>query len=269
MIRRKILAGNWKMNKLNVDVAPFFKQLKESLEKLQPTKSGFNSIAENGPEVLFALPFPLLVGGMQAASFYGYTVAAQNFHWADAGAFTGEVSAAMLKEIGVTSTLIGHSERRQFFGETDQTVAKKVKQAITQKFSPIVCVGETLEEREKGLTHQVIERQIKSVFQDLGDFSTKELASLVIAYEPVWAIGTGKASTAEDAQDVHGFIRKQASTLRGEAFAQSLRILYGGSASPKNIVELFTKPDIDGALVGGASLVADDFAKMIAAAFEA
>lgn len=270
MVRRKILAGNWKMNKLNGDVAPFFKQLKDCLDKLQTNRSGANSFAESGPQVIFALPYTLLVGGVQSAAFYGYTVAAQNMHWSDSGAFTGEISASMLKDLGVGCTLIGHSERRQYFGETDETVAKKVKQALIQRVRPVVCVGETLEEREKGLTFEVIGRQLKSVFRDLGNvanLSVKDLATLVVAYEPVWAIGTGRASSAEDAQDVHSFIRKEAGSLRGDAFAQDLRILYGGSASPKNIKELLSKPDIDGALVGGASLVADDFAAMIAAAF--
>jgi triosephosphate isomerase len=260
MTRLKILAGNWKMNKLKGDIAPFFQQLNTRLAAEKKPLSAKKA------EVVFAMPFTLLAAGAEAAKPYGFTVAAQNIHWADTGAFTGEVSCQMLADIGVGWTLIGHSERRQYFGETDQTVAKKVKQALTHGICPIACVGETLEEREKGLTETVIKRQVEGVFQDLGSVGAKELACLVIAYEPVWAIGTGRAASSDDAQAVHVAIRQEVARLAGKEFSQGLRILYGGSASPKNIDELFTKPDIDGALVGGASLVAEDFAKMILAA---
>jgi triosephosphate isomerase len=183
-------------------------------------------------------------------------VGAQNIHWEDSGAYTGEISAPMIKSAGCTYVIIGHSERRQYFGETDETVNKKLLSALKHCLIPIVCVGETLEQREKNETFKVIERQISEGFKNLviGNWSL-----VIIAYEPVWAIGTGKTATPEQAQEVHAFIR----SLLPKSIAQDVRILYGGSVKPDNTATLMAKPDIDGALVGGASLKAEDFVKIV------
>lgn len=263
MGRRKILAGNWKMNKTRSEANEFFDLF---LQKLKDHEEG-TSMSPHRPEVLFAMPYTLLSTGQTRLGQTDIHVAAQNFHWADSGAYTGEVSALMLLDLGIKYTLIGHSERRQFFGESDESVAKKVRQALKNGLYPIVCVGETLEQREKGVTESVVKNQIQFIYKDLGEMNKEMLEKIVIAYEPVWAIGTGKASSSSDAQAVHHFIRLELSRIVQKDYAEKIRILYGGSASPKNIEELLRCPDIDGGLVGGASLNPDDFSKMVFAAY--
>jgi triosephosphate isomerase len=190
-------------------------------------------------------------------------VGAQNVHWEESGAFTGEISAAMLKEIPVEYVIVGHSERRQYFGETDETVAKRVKAALAKTITPIVCIGETLEQRDAGETNDVVKRQTAVALNGL---SAEQAAKLVLAYEPVWAIGTGRTATPEQAQEVHAFLRTQLAAMFGDDVAETVRILYGGSMKPKNAAELLDQADIDGGLIGGASLVADDFLGIVTSA---
>jgi triosephosphate isomerase len=247
-MRVKLLAGNWKMNKTSADLEPFFAGL----------GGGFPA---DRVEVMIAAPFTLLATARELAEPRGIRVAAQNVHWESSGAFTGEVSLPMLKDIGVSATLIGHSERRQYFAETDQTVSKKVRAALAAGVTPVVCVGETLEERERNETDRVVRRQVLAALEGLD-----APRDLVIAYEPVWAIGTGRTATNAQAQEVHAHIRKIVDERFGAAAAESMRILYGGSANPGNIQGLLAERDIDGALVGGASLKAADFGAMVKAA---
>jgi len=190
----------------------------------------------------------------------GYFLAAQNLHWEDAGAFTGEVSGAMLAAVGCSHVIIGHSERRQYFGDTDETVARKVKAGLRHGLGPIVCVGETLEERESGAALQVIERQVRG---GLANLAAADIGRLVLAYEPVWAIGTGKVATPQQAQEVHAAIRCVVENLADRPTAESCRILYGGSVKADNVDVLMAETDIDGALVGGASLKAADFTRIV------
>lgn len=242
---RKILAGNWKMHKNREECRAFFKAFKEKVTK------------PDGLDIMIAAPYTQLETAKEEADPATW-ILAQNVHFEDKGAFTGEVSAAMLKELGVSGTLIGHSERRQYFGETDATVAKKTKAALAAGLSAIVCIGETLEQREAGQMEDVLSTQLK---QGLDGVSYDP--ALVIAYEPVWAIGTGKTATPEQAQSAHAFIRGQLAKLFNEGHSRSIPILYGGSMKPGNVSELTSQPDIDGGLVGGASLSADDFADMV------
>lgn len=255
-MRKKMIAGNWKMNKLNSEVQSFFADFAKACD-LNKDKS----VAEN-VDILFAVPTLLLDSCRSAASGLGIEIAAQNIHYERSGAFTGETSLLQLAELGIKSTLIGHSERRQFFGETNGTVALKSAAAQDAGFLAVVCVGETLEERNAGLTEVVIRRQLVPVYDAI-----RGLDNIVLAYEPVWAIGTGVSASSVQAQNVHKFIRDFTRERFGAA-ADSLKILYGGSANPKNIGELLIKEDIDGALVGGASLVPGDFAAMVKAAIK-
>jgi triosephosphate isomerase len=264
MFRRKILAGNWKMNKKKSELDEFFDIFTKNLGAFSSQGAG---LIKN-PEVLFALPYTLLSDGVRVASNGAIKIAAQNMHWADSGAYTGEISASMLLDLGIHYTLIGHSERRQYFGETDETVAKKVHQAIQKRIVPIVCVGETLKEREEGRTEDVVKNQIQWVFKNISHLPIEALDSIIIAYEPVWAIGTGKASSSADAQKVHCFIREEISGMVNKVYGDKIRILYGGSASPKNIEDLLKCPDIDGGLVGGSSLNPEEFSKMVQVAIE-
>ncbi len=252
MTRTRLMAGNWKMNKLNSELESFFGDFAAALGKDE-------SLTER-VDILFAVPYLLLDRAVRLAEPMGIRVAAQNVHSEPSGAFTGEISLAMLKEIGVTSTLIGHSERRQYFCETDESVARKTKAALAAGFMPIACVGETLEEREENRTEAVVTRQVKAVLDTVD--SPKDL---VLAYEPVWAIGTGRSATSAQAQEVHAMIRKLIAQRFGDDVSGKMRILYGGSANPANIDELLRQPDIDGGLVGGASLKPQDFAKMVRA----
>ena len=211
-------------------------------------------------EIVICPPFVDLDVAVQAAKGSNVAVGSQNLHWAKEGAFTGEISAAMLTAIGVTHVIIGHSERRQYFAETDDTVNRRLEIALENGLTPIVCVGEVLEEREAGLTEDVLRRQCTRAFHGI---SARKAAKLAIAYEPVWAIGTGKTATPQMASDAHQVIRHEAARSFGEEFANQLRILYGGSVKPENATALMSEPEIDGALVGGASLDPKSFTGIV------
>lgn len=211
-------------------------------------------------EVALFVPFTSLAAVAEALKGSAVRLGGQNMHWEVQGAFTGEISAAQLKDSGCGMVLLGHSERRRLFGETDEALAKKLKTSLAEGLVPALCVGETLEEREGNKTYRVLETQLKGA---LSGFGAGELSTLVVAYEPVWAIGTGKTATPAQAQDAHLFIRKTVAALHGEGLAAGLRVLYGGSVKPENIDELMAQPDLDGALVGGESLKAVGFQRII------
>ncbi|MBR5337419.1 MAG: triose-phosphate isomerase [Lachnospiraceae bacterium] len=245
-MRRKIIAGNWKMNMTPSEAV----KLCEELKDLVKTDSA---------DVVYCVPAVDIIPVVNAVKGTNVEVGAQNMYFEDKGAFTGEISASMLKDAGVKYVIIGHSERREYFKETDELLNKKVKKAIEAGLTPILCCGETLEQREMGITIDWIRMQIKS---DLAGVSAGDVAKLVIAYEPIWAIGTGKTASADQAQEVCGAIRKCIEEMYDKATADAVRIQYGGSVKGDNAAELFGKPDIDGGLVGGASLKAD-FGKII------
>ena len=248
MSRMPLIAGNWKMHGTRSEAL--------SLAALVVKNVG----QERGREVVLAPPYTALeVVGKEIAGS-GIKLAAQNVNWEPKGAFTGEVSVGMLKEAGCTHVIIGHSERRQFFGETNETVNKRLVAALGAGLVPIVCVGETLAEREAEATDAVIARQVESA---CGSLRSEQLATCVIAYEPVWAIGTGRTATPGQAQEVHHAIRRQLTSLGSATTAERVRIIYGGSVKPDNIDALMAEPDIDGALVGGASLDADSFTRIV------
>jgi triosephosphate isomerase len=215
---------------------------------------------EEAPEVLVAPTFTLLASVAALLRNGPIRLSAQNLHWEEKGAFTGEVCANQVKDAGCTHVLIGHSERRQHFGETDSTVNKRLRAALKAGLVPVVCVGETLSEREAQKTFQVLKTQLSGA---LAGFSSSELSTLVVAYEPVWAIGTGRTATPQQAQEAHAFLRKTAQELQGADLAQGLRILYGGSVTAENVDTLMSEADVDGALVGGASLKAESFGRII------
>ena len=246
-MKRPIIAGNWKMNNTNAGT-------KALLTELAPL------VKDAKCEVVVCVPFTDIDTARKAIRGTKIKLGAQNVHWAPKGAFTGEISAEMLKELKVEYVIIGHSERRQYFGETDASVNARVKAAVGAGLKAIVCVGETLEEREAGKTNEVVTRQINGAFEGLEKIALK---SIVVAYEPVWAIGTGKTATAEDANNTIAVIRKAIRKLYGRTAANAMRIQYGGSMNPKNASELMAMPEIDGGLIGGASLKADDFAKVV------
>ena len=246
-MKRNIIAGNWKMNKTNAETEQLIKELRPLVKDAKC-------------EVVCCVPFTDLVTARKAARGSNIQIGAQNVHWAEKGAFTGEVSAEMLKELKIQYVITGHSERRQYFGETDETVNLRTKAALGAGLKVIVCVGETLEERESGKTAEVVNRQTIAALKDI---TKKELKSVVIAYEPVWAIGTGKTATAEDANNTIKIIRKAVRKLYGRASSAALRIQYGGSMNPQNASELMAMPQIDGGLIGGASLTAEKFAKVV------
>ena len=247
MARKIIIAGNWKMNKTSCEG----KELVDALKGL---------VAEiKDAEIVVCPPFTTLGSVVEAAKGSNIGVGAQNIHWAANGAYTGEISADMLKTSGVQYVIIGHSERRQFFGETNETVNKRLKAALAAGLIPIVCVGELLEEREDNKTEAVLAEQIRV---GLDGISAEEAAKIVIAYEPVWAIGTGKTATPDMAQAAHAFIRGELRALFGNV-ADEMRIQYGGSMKANNARELVAQPDIDGGLIGGAALKADDFIALI------
>ncbi|UWV46088.1 triose-phosphate isomerase [Acetivibrio thermocellus] len=246
MSRKVIAAGNWKMNKTP----------KEAVEFVQALKG---RVADADTEVVVGVPFVCLPGVVEAAKGSNIKVAAQNMHWEEKGAFTGEVSGPMLAELGVDYVIIGHSERRQYFGETDETVNKKVHAAFKYGLKPIICVGESLTQREQGVTAELVRYQVKIALLGL---SAEQVKEAVIAYEPIWAIGTGKTATNEQAEEVCGIIRECIKELYGEDVAEAIRIQYGGSVNAANAAELFNMPNIDGGLVGGASLKLDDFEKI-------
>ena len=244
-MRKPIIAGNWKMNKTAAEAVALINELKPL-------------VAKSKPEVVICVPYTDLWVAKEAIKGSKIKLGAENVAWADSGAFTGEISAAMLKEIGVEYVIIGHSERRQYFGETDATVNMRLLQALKNDLKPIVCVGETLTEREKNKTKKVLKKQVLEGLKDVSDFT-----NVVIAYEPVWAIGTGKTATAEDANKTIGFIRSLVRKTWGAEVAKSLRIQYGGSMKPSNAKELMAMRHIDGGLIGGAALKAEDFASIV------
>jgi len=251
MIRKKLIAGNWKMNKTSADAVSLAHEIVVSLG------------TQSSVEVVICPPFTALEGVARAVDGSLVKLGAQNMHFEGSGAFTGEVSAPMLRALFATHVIIGHSERRTLFGETDEFVNKKVLSALKSQLRPILCVGETLAEREAGSTLKVVQTQTERAL----DGVSKELATnVVIAYEPVWAIGTGKVATTEQAQEVHAFIRGLLTKLYGDVVAQRIRILYGGSMKPANAPELLAQNDIDGGLIGGASLEARSFMELIKAA---
>lgn len=247
-MRTPIIAGNWKLNKTSDEAVELVKALKTEI------------IGISDVDVVVCPVFPSLSKVASAISGSAIGLGAQNCYWEDAGAFTGEVSAPLLKAEGVSYVILGHSERRQYFGETNHTVNKRIKAVLNQGLTPIVCVGETLEEREGNKTFTVIESQITGALEN---YTADQVKQMIIAYEPVWAIGTGKTATKEQAQEVHAFIRNLLVKLYNEGVAQIVRIQYGGSVKADNIAELIAQPDIDGALVGGASLKADSFAAIV------
>jgi triosephosphate isomerase len=256
-MRKKIIAGNWKMNKTPLEAVTFAKDLKAKLSGSSGPAGGSvpagssGPTGGSGPEVVFCVPFVSLIPVIEALEGSNIAVGAQNMHAEDSGAFTGEISAEMLTSIGVSHVIIGHSERREYFAETDASVNKKVLKAIAAGLAPIVCVGETLTQREQGITIDLVRMQVRIA---LGGVPASDARGLVIAYEPIWAIGTGRAATKDDAQEVCRAIRQIVRELYDEETAQALRVQYGGSVNAKNAAELFNMPDIDGGLVGGASI---------------
>ncbi|MCX8116882.1 MAG: triose-phosphate isomerase [Desulfobacterota bacterium] len=248
MGRLPFIAGNWKMNKTVGEALELVRELKVALKGVE------------GVEVAIAPPYTALFPVAQELKGSAIHLAGQNLFWEEKGAFTGEISPVMLKEVGCQYVILGHSERRQYFGETDETVNRRIKAAFQNGLKPIFCLGETLEEREKGTTFQIVGRQLEGGLKGLEE---KVVEEIVIAYEPVWAIGTGKTATPEQAEEVHGFIRQRLEKLYSKRLSEAVRIQYGGSVTPENIKGLMAQADIDGALVGGASLKAESFSRIV------
>ncbi|MBI2442078.1 MAG: triose-phosphate isomerase [Lentisphaerae bacterium] len=246
--RKPLVAANWKMNNSVAEALALVEEIKRQAAEIK------------GIEIVLCPPFTALPAVSNAISGTNLDLGAQNMHWEKAGAFTGEISAAMLRELYCHYVILGHSERRTLFGETDASVNGKVKTALASSLRPIVCVGETHAQRQAGKTESVVSVQVREGLNDIG---ADQLAAVVIAYEPVWAIGTGKTATPRQAQEVQAFIRKLLEEMAGARLAQSVRIIYGGSVTPDNARELFREPDIDGALVGGASLNAESFLAIV------
>ena len=248
MARKPVIAGNWKMFKTVAETVSFFDEFK-------PLVAGADHC-----EILLCTPFPALTAAVDTVRGTGIAVGAQNLYWETQGAFTGEVSAPMIKAAGCSHVLVGHSERRQYFGETNATVLKRTLAALEGGLTPIVCIGETLDERESGSTEAVVATQ----FTDgLGALTREQFSRIIIAYEPVWAIGTGRTATPEIAEEAHRFIRQKVAEKFGAELAGGVRILYGGSVKPDNVNSLMACENIDGGLVGGASLKPADFAKIV------
>ncbi|MGA2905151.1 MAG: triose-phosphate isomerase [Candidatus Korobacteraceae bacterium] len=247
-MRKKLIAANWKMYKTPEQTAAFFREFLPMVA------------AHTRDEIVVCPPFIDLQTAVEAADRSHVAVGAQNVHWEKEGAFTGEISAAMLRSLRVTHVIIGHSERRQYFNETDDTVNRKLEIALENGLTPILCVGEVLEERDAGLTEDVLRRQCMRAFNGI---SARKAEKLAIAYEPVWGIGTGKTATPQMAADAHLVIRYEAEKAFGKEFADGLRILYGGSVKPENATALMSESEIDGALVGGASLDPVSFTKIV------
>lgn len=246
-MRKPIIAGNWKMNKTAKEAAQLIIGLRDK-------------VANASCEVVICPPFTSLTEAVTLTEGTNIKVGAQNMFFEESGAFTGEISPLMLKELGVKYVILGHSERRQIFKEDDALINKKIKAAYLYNLIPILCCGETLEEREQNKTFDVITAQLKA---DLVDLTVEQIENMVIAYEPIWAIGTGKTATSQDANDVIKFIREKVSELFGSSAAEKIRIQYGGSVKPSTIKEQMAQSDIDGALVGGASLTVDDFSGIV------
>ena len=245
-MRRPVIAGNWKMYKTPGEAALLARDVVAG--------------APGSPAVILAPPYTALTAVADVLRGSPVSLAAQNMHWEKEGAYTGEISPAMLKAAGCSHVILGHSERRTLFGETDEGVARKAAAAFAHDLLPIVCVGETLAERESSRTMDVVGRQLERALQPL---TPQQVAAALLAYEPVWAIGTGRTATPEQAQEVHAFIRRQVAASHGAGPAEAVRILYGGSVKPENAKELMAQADVDGALVGGASLKADVFLKIV------
>jgi len=247
-MRTKFIAGNWKMYK---DIAAA-KEFAEEFKKLYPGKDGMR--------VAICAPFTQLATLKEAFAGTGIGVAAQNVHFADEGAYTGEISAAMLKEIDVEYCVVGHSERRQYFAETDETVNKKLKKLIGTGIGPILCIGESLDQREAGIQNDIVAAQLEKDFEGI---EAEDAVKITIAYEPIWAIGTGKTASSAQAEEMCAFIRAKLAQMYSQQIADEILIQYGGSVKPENAHELLTMPDIDGALVGGASLKPESFIKIV------
>jgi triosephosphate isomerase (TIM) len=247
-MRRPIIVGNWKMHKTTAEAVALVQALRSSVAQVHDVDIGV------------APPYTALLVVAEALRDSRIFVTAQNMHWEPQGAFTGEISAAMLSDAGCTRVIVGHSERRQYFAETDATVNRKLRAALSAQLDPILCIGETLDQREGNATFRVLAEQIR---QGLADIAAEGMSRVVIAYEPIWAIGTGKTATPAQAQEVHAFIRGLLGELYGKALADEVRIQYGGSVNAGNIHTLMIQPDVDGALVGGASLEASSFAQIV------
>lgn len=246
-MRRKVIAGNWKMNMLPNEAMEYI----DSLSKL---------VKDSENEVILCVPYTDLFYCLMSAQDTNIKIGAQNMHFAEKGAYTGEISGKMLKSIGVEYVIIGHSERRQYFAETDESVNKKIKAAFENELKPIVCVGETLEQRESGITNEIITNQTRLALEGL---INEQVENTIVAYEPIWAIGTGKTATSDDANEAVKAIREEIKRIYGVDTAEKVIIQYGGSVKSSNAKELFETSDIDGGLVGGASLVPDEFAKIV------
>lgn len=246
-MRRKVIAGNWKMNMLPDETIKF-------IDEIAPL------VKDTENEVILCVPYTDLFYALLTAQNTNIKIGAQNMHWEEKGAFTGEVSGKMLKAIGVKYVIIGHSERRQYFAETDESVNNKIKAAFENNLNPIVCVGETLEQREEGKTEEIITNQTRLALEGL---TNEQVKNTIIAYEPIWAIGTGKTATSEDANNSIKAIRKEIEKNYGKEVAEEVIIQYGGSVKSQNAKELFTTSDIDGGLVGGASLKVEEFSKIV------
>ena len=246
-MRRKVIAGNWKMNMLPNEAIKF-------IDELTPL------VKDTENEVILCVPYTDLFYSLLVAQNTNIKIGAQNMHFEESGAYTGEVSGKMLKSIGVQYVIIGHSERRQYFAETDETVNKKIKTAFKYELKPIVCVGESLEQREAGKANEIVTDQIEKALEGLTD---DQVINTIVAYEPIWAIGTGKTATAEDANEMTKTIRNKIADIYGQNVAEKVIIQYGGSVKSSNAKELFSMSDIDGGLVGGASLKSDEFAKIV------
>ncbi len=247
-MRRAIIAGNWKMNKNSSEAVDFIRRLKPLVANVRDT------------DVVVAPPFTALQAVSREIEGSTIDLAAQDVFWEASGAFTGEVSPTMVRDVGCRYVIVGHSERRQYFGETNESVRKKIGASLVVGLYPIVCVGEALGEREAGKTFDIVKLQVSRCLEG---FSRKEMENITIAYEPIWAIGTGKTATPQQAEEVHAFIREQLRTLFEPQVSDRVRIQYGGSVNPDNISDLMAQPNIDGALVGGASLKAESFSSIV------
>ncbi|GIM31517.1 triose-phosphate isomerase [Paraclostridium bifermentans] len=246
-MRKPIIAGNWKMHKTIAEAVEFVNEIK-------------GKVNNTDVEAVICAPFTLLKDLKEATKGTPIKIGAQNMHYADNGAFTGEISAPMLKELDIDYVVLGHSERRQYFNETNETVNKKVLKALESGIDPILCIGETLEEREADKTKDVCKVQTEKALENV---TAEDMKKVVIAYEPIWAIGTGKTATAEQANDVIAYVREVVKGLYGEEISEEVRIQYGGSVKPSNVSEIMNQTDIDGALVGGASLQPADFTELV------
>jgi len=248
MARIPVIAGNWKMFKTRKEAAEMLAELRKEVDGVE------------GVEVVICPTFTALAASSAVLEGSKISLGAQNVHYESEGAYTGEISTEMLQDAGCSYVIIGHSERRQYFDESDEFLNKKLAKILTTDLTPILCCGETLEEREAGKVEEVVLGQLKN---GMAGLTEEELSRIIIAYEPVWAIGTGKTATPETAEEVHGMIRNWLAQTYSRGFSDSIRILYGGSVKPANVTELMSQPDIDGALVGGASLKADLFAQIV------